>query len=127
MLAWTCRASDHDGIFDVACALDILFVLENKFGSVRRIEVCLDAIGVPTGSEGERFFAWNPKKSQVTSRLSLFWSSLVPKARFQGLIGSFFCEDSKVLCPNFRELWTLDLISDLDPLEAKKLVALFPG
>lgn len=122
---WTCLVSDNEGAFDVARALDIFFVLENKFASVRRIGVCLDAIGVPTVSEGQKFVDLNPNKSQVTSFLFCFWSSRVPKASLHGFIVCFFFYDPKIRCANFREVWTLDLISELDPLEAKKIAAFF--
>lgn len=76
---WTSRSSDALGVVAVAHVLDPVFIQENTFAAVRRLRVCLNAIGVcPSEEQGTKFVERNARKNQVVSHLFLFWKTYVP-------------------------------------------------
>lgn len=120
---WNSRASDQEGSSGVASTLDIVFIQEEKFVSLRRIGVCLDAIGVTVGKDGEKFVDKNQKNAQVAARLFHFWSSHFPACSLTVFIGQLFVEEQSESAVNLRKFWCADLVNELDPLEAKRLSA----
>lgn len=100
---WTYRVSDVDGVLDVASALNIILNQEERFLSFRRISLCLNAFGVSSGVDSEKFVDRNAMKSQVTSRIFRFWSALIPETTLPGFIGRVFDEDPDRRIESFRK------------------------
>lgn len=66
---WSSRVDESSGKIAVAGVPDPIFIQESKFDGIRRLDSCLNLIGVRTGSEiAERFCGRSAQKHQVVSR-----------------------------------------------------------
>lgn len=121
---WTSRTSDERGLASVSHKIDPTFIEESTVAAARRVDSCLDAIGVhKSQEEGSKFFERNVRKNQVVSRLFLFWKAHVAISCVSGFIGCLFPESSKTRTEKFKEQWTEGQLDDIETLEARFLAS----